>query len=240
MENMKFWNAMARPPLDALKTIKGGRLSGMSNISPQWRYKVMTENFGMVGFGWKYTVEKIWTSQGAYDEQFAFASINLYVLVDGVWSDAIPGEGGSMLVAKEKSGLHNSDEAFKMAVTDALGTAMAKLGVAADIYLARFDGSKYNEPVEFKRSINSKEDVHREVPPTGDSLPVDEQFPMAEQAQELANGFTPKQLEEAGNMIAIKNDSGKSIPQIKVFLRTLPAEEKYSVSKIVEMLKEKE
>jgi hypothetical protein len=58
-----------------------------------------------------------------------------------------------MLVEIEKEGkpeerLHTSDEGYKMAVTDALGTALKMLGVGADVYAGRWDGSKYkDEPV---------------------------------------------------------------------------------------------
>ena len=50
-----------------------------------------------------------------------------------------------MLVTKESKGLHTSDEGFKMALTDALGVAMGKIGVAADIYMGQWDGSKYKD-----------------------------------------------------------------------------------------------
>ena len=44
-------------------------------------------------------------------------------------------------------GLSNlDDEAFKMAYTDALGTALKYAGVASEIYEGNFDGSKYLPP----------------------------------------------------------------------------------------------
>ena len=145
MTNMQHWNAMCRPPEGALKRIKGGRLNGMTDISPQWRYKVMTEHFGPVGIGWRFTVDKTWTENGA-DEVCAFAMVSLYIKHDGEWSEAIPGNGGSKLVAKESAGPHTSDECYKMAITDGLSTAMKTLGVAADIYCGFWDGSKYITP----------------------------------------------------------------------------------------------
>ena len=48
--NMQHWRAMARPPVTALKTIRGGRLQGMTDVNPQWRYQAMTEQFGLAGF----------------------------------------------------------------------------------------------------------------------------------------------------------------------------------------------
>lgn len=141
-DNTRYWEALKRPPESALKKINGGRLSGKTDISPQWRVKAMTEQFGPVGTGWKYEIVNTWTVPGG-DELFAFAQVNLYYREGDAWSDAIPGIGGSKLMQLEKSGLYANDEGFKMAVTDALSVAMKTLGVAADIYLGLWDGSKY-------------------------------------------------------------------------------------------------
>lgn len=147
--NMKIWDALKQPPASALKEIKGGRLSGMTDIKPQWRYQAMTEQFGPVGIGWKFTIEKLWTEQGSDGQVVAFAHVHLFIAMNGggAWSDPIPGIGGSMLIAKESKGPHTSDEAYKMAVTDALSTAMKLLGVASDVYMGNWDGSKFKEDV---------------------------------------------------------------------------------------------
>ena len=146
MENMEIWNKVKRPPAEALKTIRAGRLKGMSDISPQWRYQIMTEVFGACGVGWWFRINKVWSEDGSDGVKFAFAEVDLFYLhEDGKTSNAIPGIGGSTLVAKESAGLHNSDEGYKMAITDALSTAMKMLGVAADIYSGKWDGSKYND-----------------------------------------------------------------------------------------------
>jgi hypothetical protein len=150
-DNLKAWDALAKPPISALKRIGGGRLTGKTDISPQWRYKAMTEQFGPCGVGWRFTVDRLWTEPGSDGEIFAFAQVGLRIHnCNGVpgWTEPIPGIGGSMLIHKEKGGLYNNDEAFKMATTDALGTAMKMLGVAAEIYLGNFDGSKYRETPE--------------------------------------------------------------------------------------------
>jgi hypothetical protein len=41
--------------------------------------------------------------------------------------------------------MHSNDEGYKMAITDALSVAMKSLGVAADIYMGLWDGSKYKQ-----------------------------------------------------------------------------------------------
>ncbi|WP_455387513.1 hypothetical protein, partial [Petrachloros mirabilis] len=145
-DNLAHWNAVCRPPKEALKPITGGRLKGKTDINPQWRLKIMTAHFGPCGFGWTLTVDKQWLETGADNQVAAFVNISLYVKVDGEWSEAIPGSGGAMFVENELKGPHVSDEAFKMATTDALSVAMKLIGVAGDIYEGQWDGSKYSTP----------------------------------------------------------------------------------------------
>lgn len=147
-DNLKIWDAVSKPPKEALKAIKGGRLSGMTDIKPQWRYKAMTEQFGPCGIGWKYTVTKEWIEEGSENQRLCFVNVDLFYRDGDVWSEAVPGTGGSMLVTKETKGLHTSDEGFKMALTDALSVAMSRIGVAAEIYMGNWDGSKYKEPMK--------------------------------------------------------------------------------------------
>jgi hypothetical protein len=145
MDYMKIWQAVERPPAEALRTIKGGRLNGKTDISPQWRMKIMTEVFGPCGMGWKYTIDKLWTEPGSENQIMAFALVSVYYKQDSEWSGPVPGIGGSMMIAAEKGGLHSSDEAYKMAVTDALSVAFKAVGVAAAIYSGLWDGAKYTD-----------------------------------------------------------------------------------------------
>jgi hypothetical protein len=142
-DNMQYWNSFNQPPRTALKEIQAGRMKGKTDINPQWRYEAMTKTFGVVGIGWKFTIDKMWTEIAANDETMAFVNVSVYVKVDGSWSDAIQGNGGSTLVVHESSKMYNDDDAFKKATTDALSTAMKMLGVAADIYAGGWDGAKY-------------------------------------------------------------------------------------------------
>ena len=145
-ENLKIWNSFNQPPQTSLKAIAAGRMKGKTDINPQWRYKAMTETFGIVGVGWKFTVDKMWTEPAANNETMAFVNVSVYVNIGGEWSDAIPGNGGSTLVVNESKGLYNDDDAYKKATTDALSNAMKMLGVAADIYMGLWDGAKYSTP----------------------------------------------------------------------------------------------
>ena len=147
-DNLLYWNQLATPPPSSLKTIKAGRLKGMTDINPQWRLEAMTRVFGPCGIGWKYTIERLWTEAAKNDEILAFATVQVSVRVDGEWSDPVHGIGGNKLVASESRGPHNNDECFKMAVTDAMSVAFKALGVASDIYAGLWDGSKYDRRPE--------------------------------------------------------------------------------------------
>lgn len=142
--NLCIYNKVRSVPQTALKTIGAGRLKGMSDVNPVWRILAMTDTFGVCGIGWKYEITKQWTETFG-NEVKGFCNINLYVKVDGEWSDAIPGTGGSSFVTMERNGAYVSDEVYKMALTDALSVVMKSLGVAADIYFAKGAdlGTKY-------------------------------------------------------------------------------------------------
>jgi len=140
-DNLKFYNLLRTVPNEAKKEIGAGRLKGMSDINPVWRIKTMTEAFGVCGIGWKYEIVRQW--QETYGQEVkAFTNINLFVRVDGEWSDPIPGTGGATLVEVNSKGQYVNDEGFKMSLTDALSVAMKSLGVAADVYFAK-DATKY-------------------------------------------------------------------------------------------------
>lgn len=161
-DNLSLWNRVNKPPASALKQIKGGRLSGMTDINPQWRLEKITEEFGLCGIGWKYTIDRIDIIE-ALDQIEVVAYVSLYVRVpedpqcDDGWSAPIPGIGGNMLVQKEREGLRVNDEAQKMAVTDALSVAFKALGFGAEIYAGRWDGSKYRDvPDEPSSGVQSR------------------------------------------------------------------------------------
>ena len=143
MTNMEIYNAVRTVPENAKKPIYAGRLKGMTDINPMWRIQALTEQFGPVGIGWYYKTVRKWVEEGADGVKCAFVDIELYIKHNNEWSMPIEGTGGNSFVAKEKSGLYTSDEAFKMALTDAISVACKALGFGADVYW-QAGRSKYN------------------------------------------------------------------------------------------------
>ncbi|MBW1853135.1 MAG: hypothetical protein JRJ00_00380 [Deltaproteobacteria bacterium] len=157
-DNIKIWNELKQVPASAKKKISGGRLKGLTDIKPQWRLQMMTEQFGAIGIGWYYDIVNTW-KESYGTEISVYVQLNLFIKDGDKWSAPIVGLGGSMLVANEKIydnekplydtsfKPYHSDECYKMALTDALSVAMKQLGVAADVYMGLSD-SKYDKPVE--------------------------------------------------------------------------------------------
>lgn len=133
-KNLSIYDSVRVVPDEAKKPILAGRLKGRTDINPMWRIKCLTEQFGVCGVGWKYSITKQWLEKGGGHEVAAFVNIDLHIKVDGQWSEAIPGTGGNSFIANEKNGLYTSDECFKMALTDAISVACKALGVGADVY----------------------------------------------------------------------------------------------------------
>ena len=197
-----IYESLARPPKDALREIQAGKLKGKTDINPQWRYKAMTEKFGLVGIGWKYEVQKLWTEAGAGNEKLAFAQVAVFVKDGDAWSEPIVGIGGSKLVQFEKGAFVSNDEGYKMAVTDAFSTALKMLGVAADIYAGRWDGTKYNDAPQ--------------TPPQPQSAPQQPPAPPKKQPAKFAfepkgGETTPAEKKELGDLLSTKYPDGSAV-----------------------------
>ncbi len=221
-DNMELWDKVKRPQKEYLKPISGGRLKGKSDINPQWRFKIITECFGVCGIGWKYTIDRLWTENGSNDsgEIMAFALVSVYLHCDSGWSEPIPGIGGSKLIMLEKEGLYNSDEAYKMAVTDALSVAFKALGVAAEIYFGNWDGSKYK-------------DTQSEIPTNRERAPEKSDHPTAkEECSRLSEALKlsendKKELWDASSrnysnlLIMLKEKEKEAIDKLALIDKTL-------------------
>lgn len=159
MDKTSIWEQLRQTPKEAQKPIAAGRLKGFTDINPMWRLRRLTEIFGPCGVGWKPEIKKYWTECGSGNEVRAFMEINLYYRIDNEWSEPVPGFGGASFVSQEKNGPYTSDECYKMAFTDAIGSACKLLGMSEDVYFAQGQ-SKYSEqgntPSETKKPVTAQ------------------------------------------------------------------------------------
>ena len=139
-ENMRLWEKYAQPPTEALKAFNNGTFSG-TDISPMWRIKCLTEEFGACGQGWYPELVEHW-QETVGDMVMTHVTIRLYVRYGDEWSKSISATGGNK--ALRKKGGTPSDECYKMAYTDALGGACKFLGIGGAVYWER-GYSKYED-----------------------------------------------------------------------------------------------
>ena len=169
MDNLSLYNRFREVPAEAKKTIKGGKLNGFTDINPMWRIKKLTEEFGECGFGWYYTEVERW-KETCGQEVAVFVKINLFVKRNNEWSAPILGIGGSKMVQIFKGGevIDFSDEAYKMALTDAISIACKALGMAADVYFAN-DRTKYDaqpsQPTTTRARVQSQPQMQSSYQP---------------------------------------------------------------------------
>lgn len=144
MATLDLYNKFRAVPEEAKKEIVGGKLKGFTDINPMWRIKMLTEEFGECGFGWYYDEVDRW-KEGIENDIVCFMKIHLFVKRNDQWSAPIVGIGGSKLITPVNNGsrIDVSDEAYKMALTDAISIACKALGMAADVYFAK-DRTKYD------------------------------------------------------------------------------------------------
>lgn len=161
--NLELYNKVRIVPAEAKKTIGAGRLKGYTDINPMYRIKTLTEQFGPCGIGWKAPIKNKEIIEGANGEKIAIVDIDLFIKVDGEWSDGIDGTGGSSFIAKERNGLYTNDECFKMAYTDAISVACKSLGIGADVYWdkdrTKYDVNKTDEKTTPKTEIKYRDEL---------------------------------------------------------------------------------
>ena len=151
MENLAIYNKYRKVPAEALKPFDNGNFKG-TDINSMWRVKCLTEQFGVVGHGWTTRVLRTWLETCEYtNEVYAFAEIEMQVKIGDDWGKPFTATGGNKFCTyvKSKDYYKGSDEAFKMAITDAFGVACKYLGIGADVYWQN-DKSKYTENQEEK------------------------------------------------------------------------------------------
>ena len=138
-KNMEIWNVLNKTNPNFTKPLPGYGGKKLTTIDPMYQIQMMTEMFGPVGKGWKYNVEY------KYQDGLIFAEVCVQYCQDHKWY-----EYGPVCSVQNLSKSNNKldDEAPKKAMTDAMTKAFSHLGMSADVFLGKFDDSKYVENLE--------------------------------------------------------------------------------------------
>lgn len=162
--NLELWHLVEKTDPAHVKAITGKSYKGTSP-KPHWIVMKATETFGPIGIGWGFTVDEriergALISDGFY-EQMHIAKVKVWYKWNGERGE-VEHIGGTTFSGKYSSGKTFTDEdAPKKSVTDALVKALSMIGFAGDIFMGRFDDSKYVETMrdEFRddsRGASSK------------------------------------------------------------------------------------
>lgn len=213
MDNLLIYDKYRKVPEEAIKPFDNGKFKG-TDINTMWRIKCLTEQFGVVGFGWTLKVLRTWTELGANEEIMAFAEVEMKVKVNGEWSEPFTATGGNLMVryVKGKNGNQgyyaNNDEAFKMAITDAFGVACKYLGIGADVYWAN-DRTKYTDGTNNDTTDDTKGDTK------GDKKTEQKASPkQVEMLKKTYTGDNLTKLLQANNIDKIEDLSLKKASEI--------------------------
>ena len=149
-ENRDIWDQMKETDPRFTKRVNKG-FGEITTIDPQWQIMRMTEMFGPVGKGWNYKVNYNYTDQLVFAEVSVSTGVNYF------------GPVCSVQKLFRKTGALD-DEAPKKAMTDALTKAFSHLGLCSDIFMGKFDDSKYVQKLEEKYSgVADKKKISKTV-----------------------------------------------------------------------------
>lgn len=189
-DNLKVWDQLSHTDPKYTKAFNRGGFKGTAT-NPTWQLKRLTEVYGPAGKGWYYDDVKTAIHESGQGHILVYLSLNLYVNNNGEWSKPIRGVGGDFIVNIFSNGPKADDEAFKKAETDALGNAMKKLGLAADVHMGLFDDNKY---------VNEMNEKFAEPAPKPEpSFSREDKITQIDMIDEINHCMTPAQLEEFWN-----------------------------------------
>ena len=164
---MKIWETLSKTNPEFTKPLPGFGGKKLTTIDPMYQIQMMTDLFGPVGIGWKYKADY------KYIDGLVFAEVTIKYFTNE-WHEYGPVCSVQNL-SKKNGGL--DDEAPKKAMTDAMTKAFSHLGMSADVFLGKFDDSKYVE--DLKKEFSTKTiEIPKEKQNGKKNIRLDMQFDM--------------------------------------------------------------
>jgi hypothetical protein len=219
-ENLALWRAVEKTDPKHVKGITGKSYQGNSP-KPHYLVHKATETFGPCGIGWGFTIEDERIEEGAGGERMSLARVRVWYKWNGERGE-VEHIGGTQFSGVRASGKPFTDEdAPKKSVTDALVKALSMIGFAGDIFMGRYDDSKYVSEVreEFSEGPPRKENG---LPETGwreDGTRTS--FALKKEQPELMADLD-RELDECKTLV--------SLEKLKTAYRTKAATEKWNKS----------
>ncbi len=169
-DNLALWRSVERTPQEHTKAITGKSYSGTSP-KPHYLVHKATETFGPCGIGWGFDIVNERIEEGSPGEKMHIALVRVWYKWNGERGE-VQHVGGTPFSGVRSSGKTFIDEdAPKKSVTDALVKALSMIGFAGDIFMGRYDDSKY--VAELKEEARAAKEVPRQSAPAPKADPID-------------------------------------------------------------------
>lgn len=140
--NLSLWSSVEKTDPSQTKAITGKPYKGTSP-KPYHIVHKATETFGPCGIGWGFRIVRERVEDGAAGDKVHIAHIAVWYEWGGKRGE-VEHVGQTMFSGKRNDGKTYTDEdAPKKSVTDALVKALSMIGFAGDIFMGRYDDSKY-------------------------------------------------------------------------------------------------
>jgi hypothetical protein len=156
-DNLALWHSVERTDPSHTKAITGKPYKGNSP-KPYYLVRKATEQFGPCGIGWGFTIVSERVEDGAPGDKVHIAHVRVWYILDGKRGE-VEHVGQTMFSGKNKNGPFTDEDAPKKSITDALVKALSMIGFAGDIFIGRFDDSKYVDELkeEFREADANEE-----------------------------------------------------------------------------------
>lgn len=156
MSNTELWDSVEKTDPKHVKAITGKSYQG-SSPKPHYLVRKATETFGPCGIGWGFNIVSERIEEGAGGEKMHIAHVRLWYKWRGE-TGSVEHVGGTQFSGTRSSGKPFTDEdAPKKSITDALVKALSMVGFAGDIFMGRYDDSKYVNEVKAEFSEEKQE-----------------------------------------------------------------------------------
>jgi hypothetical protein len=141
VDNLELWRDLERTDPSQVNPITGKPYKGTSP-KPYYLVQKATEKFGPIGIGWGFEIVRERVEDGAAGDKVHIAHIRVWYKWNGE-RGVVEHIGQTMFAGKNKNGPFTDEDAPKKSVTDALVKALSMIGFAGDIFMGRYDDSKY-------------------------------------------------------------------------------------------------
>lgn len=161
-DNLALWNSVEKTPIEQTKAITGKSYQGTSP-KPHYLVHKATETFGPCGIGWGFRILDERIEEGANGDKMSLAHVLVWYKWNGETGE-VGHIGGTQFSGQRSNGKFFTDEdAPKKSVTDALIKALSMIGFAGDIFMGRYDDSKYTQELRDEAKADAPKQENKPV-----------------------------------------------------------------------------